>query len=198
MKLPSLRPMTQGGGRDWSKEERGRRDEEERREGGGERKEEGGEREREERRERREEGPQQHNQCQYTYVPPLKLARTNHIHTHCAAPTASLLVQLCDVVPQSVVQPLARIVHLCLPVQHHSATQEEVVLIHVDLVGHLQNLGTHVKGKQQLVALKQTTASVPWRERGRKERREEENEGRDTAIDASQTHQTRQQHKVCT
>ena len=91
-----------------------------------------------------------------------------HVHTHCAAPTASLLVQLCDVVPQSVIQPLARIVHLCLPVQHHSAAQEEVVLIHVDLVGHLQNLGTHVKGKQELVALKQTTASVPWRERGRR------------------------------
>ena len=43
MKLPSLRPMTQGGGRDWSKERGGRDKEERREERGGRREREGGE-----------------------------------------------------------------------------------------------------------------------------------------------------------
>ena len=37
---------------------------------------------------------------------------------------------------------------------HNASTQEEVVLVNVEFAGGFQNLGTHVKRKQQLVTLK--------------------------------------------
>lgn len=43
----------------------------------------------------------------------------------------------------------------------HSSTQEEVVLVHVDFAGCLQDLGAHLEGEEQLVSLKQTATGVP-------------------------------------
>lgn len=43
----------------------------------------------------------------------------------------------------------------------HSSTQEEVVLVHVDFAGCLQDLGAHLEGEEQLVPLKQTATGVP-------------------------------------
>lgn len=54
---------------------------------------------------------------------------------------------------------------------HHTPTQKEVVLVHVELAGSLQDFGTHVKTEQELVALKEGTAGIPrggqgsWRQR---------------------------------
>jgi hypothetical protein len=53
-----------------------------------------------------------------------------------------------------------------LPPTHHTPTQEEVVLIHVELAGRLQDFGAHVKTEQKLVALKKGSAGVPGRHRG--------------------------------
>lgn len=43
----------------------------------------------------------------------------------------------------------------------HASTQEEVVLVHVDFAGCLQDLGAHLEGEEQLVSLKQTATGVP-------------------------------------
>ncbi len=44
---------------------------------------------------------------------------------------------------------------------YESSAKEEVVLIHVEFAGNLQDFGTHLKAKEQLVDLKQTTTRVP-------------------------------------
>ena len=46
-------------------------------------------------------------------------------------------------------------------VTHDAAAQEEVVLVHVELAGRLQDLGAHVEREEQLVPLKQTAAREP-------------------------------------
>ncbi len=40
---------------------------------------------------------------------------------------------------------------------YESSAEEEVVLIHVEFAGNLQDFGTHLKAEEQLVDLKQTT-----------------------------------------
>ena len=50
---------------------------------------------------------------------------------------------------------------------HDAAAQEEVVLVHVELARRLQDLGAHVEGEEQLVALEQTAARVPETHRPR-------------------------------
>ena len=44
---------------------------------------------------------------------------------------------------------------------HHSAFEEELVLVHVEFARGLQNFGTHLERKQEFVAFEKTTASVP-------------------------------------
>lgn len=44
---------------------------------------------------------------------------------------------------------------------YNSTSKQEVILIHVEFSGHLQNFGTHLEAEEQLVSLKQTTTRVP-------------------------------------
>ena len=44
---------------------------------------------------------------------------------------------------------------------HDSSAQEEVVLVHVEFSGRLEDLGAHVEGEEELVTLKQTATRVP-------------------------------------
>lgn len=49
----------------------------------------------------------------------------------------------------------------CLCRSHQSSSKEEVILVHVEFAGHLQDFGAHLEAEEQLVNLKQTTARVP-------------------------------------
>lgn len=49
---------------------------------------------------------------------------------------------------------------------YNSSSQEKVVLVHVEFSSMFQDLGTHLEGEEQLVPLKQSSASVPgWNQR---------------------------------
>ena len=50
---------------------------------------------------------------------------------------------------------------------HDAAAQEEIVLVHVEFARRLEDLGAHVEGEEQLVALEQTAARVPETHRPR-------------------------------
>ena len=44
---------------------------------------------------------------------------------------------------------------------HDAPAQKEAVFLHVQLAGGLEDLGAHVEGEEQLVALKQAATRVP-------------------------------------
>lgn len=46
---------------------------------------------------------------------------------------------------------------------YNPSSKEEVILIHVEFSGHLQDFHTHVEAEEQLVSLKQTATRVPAR-----------------------------------
>lgn len=49
----------------------------------------------------------------------------------------------------------------CLSFSYKSSSEEETVLIHVELASHLQDFGTHLEAEEKLMGLKQTAACVP-------------------------------------
>ena len=46
-------------------------------------------------------------------------------------------------------------------VSYDSSAQEEVVFVHVEFSGRLEDLGAHVEGEEKLVTLEQTATRVP-------------------------------------
>lgn len=48
-------------------------------------------------------------------------------------------------------------IHSCT---HHSSPEEEVVLVQVELLSSLHDLGTHLEGEEELVLLKEAPAGV--------------------------------------
>ena len=58
---------------------------------------------------------------------------------------------------------------------YHTPSKEEVVFVHVEPGGGLQDLGAHLEGEEEFVLLKQPSARIPSK---RKKGGEREREGR--------------------
>ena len=71
-----------------------------------------------------------------------------------------LLVKFSDIVPGDVIQPGARLVHLCLTIQHNTTTKKEIILIKIEFGRSFKDLGTHLEREEQFVPLKKPPAGV--------------------------------------